>query len=160
MPEHEDERHEQQQRAAQCGRPTTRGGAAPARGAGGSGAGGIGAGTRRGAAGVGEQLGVGRGGSASTSSTSTTTTLVLSSPPARFAASTSSSAARCGSGSLRSESLDVAFAHHGGEPVGAEQDAVAGRDLDRVEVDLDLGVDAERARDDRRAAGATRPARG
>ena len=81
----------------------------------------------------------------STSSTSTTTTLVLSSPPARLAASTSSSAARCGSGSLRSEPLDVALAHHGGEPVGADHDAVAGDDLDRVEIDLDLGVDAERA---------------
>ena len=36
-----------------------------------------------------------------------------------------------------------------GEAVGAEEDAVAGCDVDRVEVDVDVGVDAERAGDDR-----------
>ena len=44
------------------------------------------------------------------------------------------------------EALDVALAHHRGEAVGAEQDAVAGRDVERVQVDVDVGVDAERAR--------------
>ena len=44
---------------------------------------------------------------------------------------------------------DLVGAHHRREAVRAEEDAVAGPELDRVLVDLDLGVDAERTRDDR-----------
>ena len=43
----------------------------------------------------------------------------------------------------------VALAHHVGESVGAEQDAIAGHDFDGVHVDVDVRVDAERTRDDR-----------
>ncbi len=44
------------------------------------------------------------------------------------------------------QALDVALAHHRGEAVGAEHDAVAGFDVDRVQVDVDALVDPERAR--------------
>ncbi len=49
---------------------------------------------------------------------------------------------------MRASAFDVALAHHRGEAVGAEDDAVAGFDVERVQVDVDVGVDAERAGDD------------
>ena len=47
------------------------------------------------------------------------------------------------------DAFDVALAHHVGEAVRAEDDAIAGDDVERVHVDLDVGVDTERAGDDR-----------
>ena len=42
----------------------------------------------------------------------------------------------------------LVLADHGGEAVRAEEDAIAGLQLDRVHVDVDPGIDAERTRDD------------
>ena len=44
---------------------------------------------------------------------------------------------------------DVVGPHHVGEPVGAQSIRSPWLELDRVHVDLDLGVDAERTGDDR-----------
>ena len=87
--------------------------------------------------------------SGASSVTATTTTVMLSSPPALLAASTSCVAARVGIGLAPERGGDVVGLHHAGEPVGAEQDAIAGHELDRVHVDVDRRVDAERTRDDR-----------
>ncbi len=87
--------------------------------------------------------------SSGTSTASMITAVMLSSPPAAFAASTRSCAARFGSGSRLEDAGDLVRAHHGGEAVRAEEDAVAGLELDRVLVDVDPGVDAERTRDGR-----------
>ncbi len=52
-------------------------------------------------------------------------------------------------GLLAKDARDVGWADHGGETVGADQEPVTGLQLDRVEVDADVGVDPERAGDDR-----------
>ena len=89
-----------------------------------------------------------------------TTTVMLSSPPPRFARATSSRAAlsrsrRCSSTTSRMASS----ADHVGQPVGAEQEHVAGPRLDRVRVDVDVGVGAERAGDHGALRVRTRPPR-
>ena len=43
----------------------------------------------------------------------------------------------------------VVVAHHGGQTVGADQQAVTRPRVDRVEIDVDVGVDPERSGDDR-----------
>ena len=74
---------------------------------------------------------------------------MLSTPPAVFAASTRSSAARCGSASprrmrsiSRSRTMSV-------RPSEAEHDAISGCDIDGVHVDVHARIDAQRARHDR-----------
>ena len=62
---------------------------------------------------------------------------MLSSPPAAFAASTSSSAARCGSGSPRAMRSMSRRAPSSVRPSEQRIDAIAGVDVERVEVDLD-----------------------
>ena len=76
--------------------------------------------------------------------------MTLSSPPARFAAATSASAAACGSRAGLLEQLhDLLVAHHRAQPVRA--DAGRGRPARRSivrRVDLHVRLGAERARDD------------
>ncbi len=107
-----------------------------------------------------EERGCGRAPTpASVSSTSTTTTVTLSSPPAAFAAATSASASALRVGLGAGQSFDVALAHHRRETVGAEHDAVARLDVDRVEIDVDV-VRRLRARGSRsRVVDGTPPAR-
>ena len=63
---------------------------------------------------------------------------MLSTPPARLAGvDEARAAARAASSSRRSVRRDVVLVHHVGEPVGAEQQAVAGVELDGVHVDVD-----------------------
>ena len=122
---------------------------APARaaaGAGGSGGSG-GATSRRArrAAGSRSSLGIGRRGRIDLEHVDRRRRVMLSSPPASFAAATSASAGALRVGFAAGEALDVAVAHHRGEPVGAEQNAVAGLDVERVQVDVDV-VGRRRAR--------------
>ena len=103
----------------------------------------------RGGAGVGEQrFGIGRGGGVDLEHVDDDDgDVVLAAGRVRGVDEQLGRALRIGLAAR--DALDVALAHHRGEPVGAEHDAVAGRDVERVEVDVDVGVDAERARDDR-----------
>ena len=66
---------------------------------------------------------------------------------ARFAASTSARAATSSSSLLGEQRDDLAVGDHVGEPVGAEQEDVAGLGLDGERVDVDVGLGADRARD-------------
>ena len=70
---------------------------------------------------------------------------MLSSPPASLAARDERVGESLRVGFTAREALDVALAHHRGEAVGAEHDAIAVLDVERVEVDVDVVVDPERA---------------
>ena len=73
---------------------------------------------------------------------------MLSMPPARFAALIRRSAASCGSRRLVQDRLDLRLGDHAGEPVAAQQEAVAGDDVDVALVDLDVWLGAERPGED------------
>ena len=75
---------------------------------------------------------------------------MLSSPPAWLAAAISFARGGVEIVARGDEyPLDLLVGDHRGEPVGAEQEEVAVLRREREEVDLDLGVGAERASDDR-----------
>ena len=87
---------------------------------------------------------------ASPSTSSNRTAVMLSSPPPRFAALDERLRRRVEVAAVRrDELLDRLAVDHVGEPVGAEQEDVAGLAPDRERVDVDVGVGAERARDHR-----------
>ena len=73
--------------------------------------------------------------------------MTLSGPPLRRASSISRSAVACGSGSLQRLGEGL-LADHAGQPVGAEQVAVAGAGLAHREVGLDV-LAVERAQQQR-----------
>ena len=75
-------------------------------------------------------------------------TVMLSRPPWRLARATSSSAAACGSVTVRSTLDDLVVADLVDEPVAAQQEAVAAHERQRPGVDPHGGVDAEGAGDD------------
>ena len=81
--------------------------------------------------------------------TSATMTVTLSGPPPRRASSTSRSAASCTSG-MRRASLMVSVGDHVGQPVGAEQIAIAPPRLPDRDVRFDLRAQ-QRAQDHRLA---------
>ncbi len=82
------------------------------------------------------------------SAISNATTVMLSSPPPLFAAFTSALSASSMSPRFSlDESRISRSSHHRRQPVGAEQEDVAGLRVDRERVDVDVGVGAERARD-------------
>ena len=74
---------------------------------------------------------------------------MLSRPPASLASSIRRVAAASRFGALARISLIALLGDHRGQPVAAEQHHVAGADRVGPGVDLDLGLRAERARDDR-----------
>ena len=63
-------------------------------------------------------------------------TVMLSGPPASFAASTSASHVACSGCPSRQMRLEPVVRHHGREPVGAEQQAVARHDVERRDLHL------------------------
>ena len=74
---------------------------------------------------------------------------MLSTPPAALAASTEQLGRALRIRLAARDAFDVPLAHHVGEAVRAEDDAIAGDDVERVHVDIDVGVHTERAGDDR-----------
>ena len=86
---------------------------------------------------------------AAASSSRKASAVMLSRPPARFASSTSARTAASIEVAPASSRGDLLLADHRRQPVGAEQEDVAGLGGDGLHVDLDLRLGAERAGDDR-----------
>ena len=76
-------------------------------------------------------------------------TVMLSRPPARLASSTSARTAASIEVGAGEQLRDLLLAEHRRQPVGADQEDVAGPGGDGLHVDLDLRLGAERAGDDR-----------
>ena len=74
---------------------------------------------------------------------------MLSRPPISFASRTSASTAARSESLLGEDLAHAVLAHHARQPVAAEQEHVAAARLVRVDVELDVGLGAERPRDDR-----------
>jgi hypothetical protein len=77
------------------------------------------------------------------------TTVMLSGPPPSFARSISPAMMSSSGSSLRSASLDLLVADDAGQAVRAQQDLVAGLQVEAHRVDVDLAGHADRAGDDR-----------